>query len=659
MIQTNFQQALKYMASNELASAEAILQQLDSEQANQEDVLGVLGHCLMKQKRVDEAVVVFKRMLAHHPSATGWGQLASALLSQDKIPEATNAYQKAVKLDPNYSEAWHLLGNLLMRGGQKNEALRCFSQAQQCDPFKPQFIQVQHYMQQGEFADAEQVCRNVLKAHPNHAQALFTLAKLASQVSAFEEAIDIIRFALRYSPFHISLWNELAKNLTELGFYEKAIEANQRLIQLEPSNVSHWLALAGNLTHLGQNKKSLQAYHKAQLLAPQMANIHLQIGHMHKVLGHRQECETAYRQCIKMDKINGAAYWALADLKSYAFSQTDINQMRALVTDSNTPKQQASQAAFALAKALEDQQDYQHAFEYYELGNTLRPDINFDVDMYHQKCQQIAQVFTPELLNKQAHPKHDGPTPIFIVGLPRSGSTLIEQILSSHSAIEGTMELFNLPRLVRNLNIAGGRQNLPYPEAMKIFSPQQLHNFGQMYLQQTKVYRTGKPFFIDKAPPNFHNIGLIQMLLPDAIIIDARRHPLSSGFSNFKQHYANGHDFSYNLEHIGHYFNSYLELMDHWDHVLPGKVLCVQYEDMVCDTEKQIRRLLTHCGLPFESQCLDFHLNKRAVRTSSSEQVRQPINSKGMKQWKSFEEYLTPLKQALDEPTIMRFKQWQ
>lgn len=657
-MQTQFQQALNFMASNEPHKAEAILRQLDEQQGNQEGVLSVLGYSLIKQNRFAEAENVFMRMLEHYPSATGWGQLASALLSQQKISAATAAYQKAVEMDPQYSEAWHLLGNLLMHQGQTAEAVSCFSHAQHSDPYKPQFIKVQRHMQQGEFADAEQICREVLKSHANHAQALFTLAKLAAQVSAFEEAIDILNLALRYSPFHVSLWNELVKNMAELGYYEKAVDACQRLIKIEPENISHWLALAANLSHLGLNEKSLQAYHEALKLAPQRADIYLQIGHMHKVLGKRQECEDAYRRCISMDKINGAAYWALADLKSYQFSQGDMEAMQAIVDDPDTAKQQRTQAGFALAKALEDKKQYRQAFNCYQQANALRPDVSFDADIYRQKCRQLAEVFNPQLLVKQATAKHQGPIPIFIVGLPRSGSTLIEQILASHSLIEGTMELFNLPRLVRNLNIAGGVRHKPYPEAMELFTPKQLHEFGQMYLQQTKIYRTGKPYFIDKAPPNFHNIGLIHMLLPDAIIIDARRHPLSSGFSNFKQHYANGHDFSYNLGHIGHYFNAYLELMDHWDTVLPGKVLRVQYENMVQSTEEQIIAMLKHCGLRFEFQCLEFHQNQRAVRTSSSEQVRQPINRKGMQQWQHFSDYLQPMKIALGEKTLARFAQW-
>jgi len=653
-----FQSALNLMSEGKLADAELLLNTLNQASPVDDDILSLLGNCLMKQGKLQDAINVFKELVSHHRTAQNFGLLASALLSNGHAEEAEHAYREAVSIDSNYSEAWHLLGNLLMQRGEAKESTTCFANAQQTDPFKPYFAEIKQLMDSKRFADAERGCRNVLQRHPNHPQALYYLSVLASQVGAFEDAIDILNFALRYSPYHPSIWDKLASFYSELGHYEQAIEACKRLIKLDDTSAFHWMKLAGNLTHIGQNEQSLKAYEKAQAFAPERANIELQKGHMHKVLGNRDACENAYKQCLAMEKINGAAYWALADLKSYHFSDDEITDMEALVAKKDVPKGQVSQAYFALGKGYEDKKDYEKAFAYYEKANQTRPDVNFTAQEFHEKNAELMQSFSSELLKGHASTEQDEVTPIFIVGLPRSGSTLIEQILSSHSAVEGTGELFNLPRLIRRINIEGGKRQASYPESLAKFSPQELRAFGQTYIEQTKVYRTNKPYFIDKAPPNFLNIGLIHLILPNAIIIDARRHPLSTGFSNFKQHYANGHDFSYSLENIGHYFNGYMSLMAHWNEVLPNKVLTVQYENMVKDTENQVRTLLAHCNLPFEQECLDFYKNKRAVRTSSSEQVRQPINKKGMEQWKHFEPYLSQLKEALGEETLNQFEQW-
>ena len=263
------------------------------------------------------------------------------------------------------------------------------------------------------------------------------------------------------------------------------------------------------------------------------------------------------------------------------------------------------------------------------------------------------------MLGKQASPKPTGPTPIFIVGMPRAGSTLIEQILASHSRIEGTMELMTLPNLERTIRIAGGRKfNENYPRSLRKFNQDELGAFGQAYLDETAIYRTSKPFFIDKLPPNFERVGLVHKILPQAIIIDARRHPLDCGFSAYKQHFAGGHEYSYQLEHIGHYFNNYLQLMDHWDSVLPGKVKLVQYEDMVRDTEDTIRKILNHIGVDFEDACLRFFENKRAVKTASSEQVRQPIYTKSVGRWRTVSDQLKPLIDSLGEKTMTRFQRY-
>lgn len=659
-MQTIIQNISTLLSQGEAIKAEKELHTILQQQPQNEDLQAMLGHSLMMQNKANEAIAVFQNLTKQMPnSANAQSELASALLSTGSYTDAEQAFKKAVTLDPSYSDAWHYLGNLLMQRGEIDEALKSFIQAERNDPFRPQFIKIQQLLKNKEFYLAEKAAREVLKQHPNHPQALHTLAKLAEQVKAYEEAVRILNLALKYSPYHANLWELLAKNSAHLGLFEQAINAANNVVKYNPDNANSYMLLATELANTGQFVQSLSALDNAITLSPNIANIHIQRGHVLKTLGKREACEQAYKKSLALDKINGTAYWALADLKSYQFSETEQKDITSLFNNNNAPQAQAAQAGFALAKHFEDNQNYDKAFYYYHKANKLRPNTVYQAEGYQQSCAIVQQYFSKKTLSNQAV-INDKPqaTPIFIVGLTRSGSTLIEQILASHSKVEGTMELYSLPRVVRKIEQLAKKRNSNYPKIMASLSSDELAALGQSYLQETKVFRTDKPYFIDKMPPNFHNVGLINMILPNAIIIDARRHPLSTGFSNFKQHFARGYDFSYDLKNIGHYYNCYLSLMDYWDDVLPDKVHRVQYESMVQETENQVHALLSHCGINFEQACLDFHKNKRAVRTASSEQVRQPINDKGMQQWLHFEHHLTPLKEALGEKTLLRFEQY-
>jgi hypothetical protein len=411
--------------------------------------------------------------------------------------------------------------------------------------------------------------------------------------------------------------------------------------------------------HCGHYEHALESYETAKRLAGDSAGEHgdtdLLRGHVLKILGRYDDGIEAYRASIRRLAGNGAGWWGLADMKTYRFSDDDIAAMREIADDATVKAEQRTQAAFALGKSFEDRERYDEAFAWYRTGNALRTGVIFDPAVQHEGIAEIKRAFDSEVVNVRASPAPTGPSPIFIVGLPRSGSTLIEQILASHSAIEGTMELATLPNLVRHITIEGGRRKQQYPASMALFTETELSSFGQAYVDDTAMYRTGKPLFIDKLPTNFDKIGLIHKILPQAIVIDARRHPLDCGFSCYKQHFAGGHPFSYDLVHIGHYYNSYLDLMDHWDRVLPGKVLCMHYERVVQETESAVRELLEHCCVAYEDACLRFFENRRPVRTASSEQVRQPIYSKGVSHWKRFERHLEPLIESLGEATLQRF----
>jgi len=653
------QQATALLSSGNPNKAENLLRTSLIKQPKNEEFLTLLAHSLLRQKKSSEGIKLFEELILIFPNSVNASlELASAYLSIKNYKKAEDTFKRIIKIEPSCSEAWQYLGNLLMQRNENKEATYCFVQAERNDPFKHHFTKVQNALKENDFYQAEAICREVLSQESRHPQALHTLAKLAEQANAYEESLKILKHGLIYAPYHVNLLTAVVKCCTFLGLLTESIATARRIVAIEPNQAKYCMLLAEELANTGQNKESLEYYNKAVVLSPEIANVYIQRGHIHKTMGERKACEADYRKSLELETTNGTAFWALADLKSHRFTDDDVQQMKIISTNKNVAAGQACQASFALAKSYEDENQFDLAFDYYNKANKLKPNIHFVASEYKAQCDAIKNGYSKELLKKIASLENNQTIPIFIVGLTRSGSTLLEQMLASHSAIEGTMELYSLPRVVRRLEMSKGGNGKIYPENLDMFSSETLTNIGQQYLNETAIYRTGKPYFIDKMPANFHNVGLIHKILPQAIIIDARRHPLSTGFSNYKQHFARGYDFSYDLNHIGHYYNHYIALMDYWDEVLPDKVLCMQYEEMVQDTENQVKRLLSHCKLPFEIQCLEFYKNKRAVRTASSEQVRQPINTKGMQQWKRFEAHLSPLKEALGEQTLKRFEKW-
>ena len=658
-MQSNYQQAAQRMSRGEFQQAEVDLRAILANRPNDGRSLSLLGHSLLAQKKTAQAAGVFQNLVSGHPrSESAWIELAAAYLALNDFDKAEQAFLGSVDVNPNQSEAWLFLGNIAMQKGNREKATTYFKNSEKNDPFKDTLKKAFKNIESKNFALAEKHCRDVLQYHANHPIALFILAQLANQVRAHEESIKILHQGLKHSPYNVRLLQSLATSYASLGRYDKAIDTLRKALVVEPDNAELWCLLASELANIGLNKDSAAAYQKAIDLAPDEPRTYLKLGHQLRISGQREECEVTYQKAIDIGGINGAIYWAKADLKAYRFDHDEVIRMKNYFKNKQIPVAQRCQAGFAIAKALEDKKEYSAAFDYYQKANALKPGNHFNPEEYSSVCENIRDAFNQNSLTVQATPQA-GPRPIFIVSLPRSGSTLIEQILGSHSQIEGTMELFQIPNLVRRINILGGKRGKKkFPEAINLFNEEDLTRLGQSYLDETAVFRSGKPFFIDKLPPNFHQVGLIHKVLPNAIIIDARRHPMSVGFSNFKQHFASGNNFSYNLKHIGDYYNDYLKLMDYWNSTLPGKILTVQYESLVQNTENQVRNLLQHCGLTFEQTCLEFYKNKRAVRTPSSEQVRQPIYQTSTHQWHYFEKFLSPLKLSLGEKTLERFSTW-
>jgi hypothetical protein len=373
-------------------------------------------------------------------------------------------------------------------------------------------------------------------------------------------------------------------------------------------------------------------------------------GHVLKTIGRREESIAAYRKAIAIAPSLGEAWWSLANLKTVAFDQADIEAMERALQSARLTEEDRFHIHFALGKALEDRGSAEPSFRHYAEGNRMRRQmIGYDPEQVSGTVRQSKALFTADFFRTRAGWGHAARDPIFILGMPRAGSTLLEQILSSHSAIEGTMELPDVPELVKRLNRAGAEPNSgSYPELLSGLDERQFASLGAEYVERTRIQRkTRKPFYIDKLPNNWLHIGFIHLMLPNARIIDIRRHPLDCCFSNFKQHYARGQAFSYSLSDVGQYYADYVRLTSHFDQVLPGRIHRIFYERLVEDPEAEVRRLLGVLELPFEEACLRFHENERAVRTASSEQVRQPINRRGIAQWQKFEPWLGELKEAL------------
>jgi tetratricopeptide (TPR) repeat protein len=656
-----YREATQLLRSGKADHAVTLIRAWLEQHPEDEIGLSIFGSALLKLGSTTDAISTFRKAVVAHPeSFAAHGDLGFALMTSGNKAEAIEALKNAVGLNRNFYQGWCYLGRLQYETGALAEAKLSFDQAGVHDPFAVECGDIQTTLDSARLAAAEKIARRILSRQRGHPVASLALARLATSVGALEQAADILSVAVENFPIDLSLRAALISSLEETGDYDRALGEARTAATLDPDDAIRWLAVGRIHGHCGQYAEALAAYDHALGRTANgddvaKGNLQLLRGHILKILGRHDESVLAYRASAASVPGNGAAWWGLADLKTYRFGDDDVEQMQLIASADSVKPAQRCQAAFALGKVLEDRGHYDQAFHSYEEANALRPDVEFNADDFVRGIDEIIAEFTPELLRHQADPAPAGATPIFVIGLPRSGSTLIEQILASHSAIEGTMELVNLPNLLRRIRIDGGRRKISYPRSMAGFAAAELSTYGQAYIDGTKMYRSDKPFFIDKMPTNFDKVGLIHMILPSAVIIDARRRPLDCGFSCFKQHFAGGHNFSYRLENVAHYYNGYLKLMDHWDRVMPGKVLCVQYEQLVEQTEVIVRALLEHCGLPFEAQCLQFFENVRPVRTASSEQVRQPIYRKGVDHWKNFEAHLRPLADALGPATLERF----
>lgn len=642
--------ATRLLESDPALAAEQAIEILKAA-PNHPVALLVIGAARRSLGNAAAAIEILEPLSSAQPNwAAAHYELGRALASAGRGERAIAELRRAVKLKPDLPDAWRALGDHLMATGDSEGADAAYAQHIKASTKDPRLLEAAVALCENRIAVAEALLRAHLKQHPTDVAAIRMLAEVAARLSRHQDAETLLIRCLELAPSFAPARHNYASVLLRQNKLEEALAQTDRLLASDAHNPGYRNLKAAILGRIGEFTQAMEIYAGVLADYPNHAKVWMSYGHALKSAGHQAECVKAYGKSIELDAGLGEAYWSLANLKTFRFSAAQLDAMRAHLKRSDLPYEDRFHFHFAIGKALEDAGAHAESFEHYAQGNSLRrKSVGYDAEENSAHVQRSKALFTRQFFAERAGVGADAPDPIFIVGLPRSGSTLLEQILASHSQVEGTMELPDIVSIVREL---GGRktkaQASKYPEILATLSGKDLRALGERYLRQTRIQRkTDAPFFIDKLPNNFAHVGLIHLTLPKARIIDARRHPLGCCFSGFKQHFARGQHFTYSLDEIGRYYRDYVELMAHFDEVLPGRVHRVIYEEMVENTEAEVRRLLGYCNLAFEAQCLRFYETERAVRTASSEQVRQPIFRDGMDYWRHYEPWLDPLKRAL------------
>jgi tetratricopeptide (TPR) repeat protein len=625
------------------------------------DLLLIATHCLRMMQRTDEALAMANRLAEHHPHYSQmYLERGLCHVARRDAPHAIADLRMAVAINPALPLAWRMLDGLgRMTGDTENAALAARHVAHLAS-IPPPVVAAKILYGDGEIDRAEMMIRDFLLRFGDHPEGMRLLAQIGFDRNVLDDAEALYAGVLAMVPDHHEARSEYVQTLIARHKFPQAREALAPLLKLAPRDPAHRTQQATITVGLGDFDAVIPIYQ--DLLseirdsdvdaAPRRADLNLWLGHAFKTIGQTDQAIAAYLAATVARPDFGDAWWSLANLKTYRFTDQAIALMRERLDDPQTRQNERMHIAFALGKAWEDRGDHAASWAAYALGNDLHRETNkYHPKVFENNTREQVRVCTPAFFATRADWGIDAADPIFVLGLPRSGSTLIEQILASHSLVEGTQELPDIQRVVHELQ---GREmdfdNPRYPAVLDTLDAATVRRFGEQYMADTRPHRAlGRPHFIDKMPNNFRHIGLIHLILPRATIIDARRNPMDCCFSNLKQLFAQGQEFTYGIENIARYYRTYLELMRHWDAVLPGRVLRVINEDLIDDPEGQIRRLLDHCRLPFEAGCLNFHQTSRSVRTPSSEQVRRPVNRDGVDQWKPYAQFLGPLQDALGD----------
>ncbi len=641
----------------EFAAALEAARALHTQYPDNRDVLYSLAVTLRCLDRNPEALAVLEELERHHPT---FGRLfeerGHCHLAQRAMDPAITAFAKAVTLNPWLRASLRALQSLYRVRGRVPEAEAAAQLIANLEKLPKEIATAHSMFADGEIRAAEQLLRHYLLTHGDHIEGMCLLARIAMTHDPADDATNheaeaLLESVLRTAPDHHAARYEYAEALFRRLKHQRAREELEKLLAIAPGDRAYRLAHANACAGLGDYQQALTAYQELLRHAPERAELHVVVGFALKTLGRTAEAIESYRTAAAFRPGHGSAYWNLANLKTYRFEDTELDQMIRHETDAATATVDRYHLCFALGKALEDRAEYERSFRYYARGNDLKKrEGRYRPQSFETHAQLQVATCAREFFAARQGWGYPEAAPVFIVGLPRAGSTLIEQILASHSQVEGTMELPNILHLIRDLVYRSRPGDNPrYPGVLAQLTREECARLGEQYIRDTLVYRHGKPFFIDKWPSNFWDLGFIHLILPNARIIDARREAIACCFSNFKQLFSadSGPQFVYSFEDLAHHYRLYLHLMRHWDAVLPGRVLHVQHEELVTDFPANVRRILEFCNLQPQPACFEFYKTERAVVSSSSEQVRQPINRAGLDQWRHFDRWLGPLKEAL------------
>jgi len=609
--------------------------------------LWVLARCQIIANEPDEAIGTLEALLeqdSDHVLATT--TLAKLLLDRGNVHEAVRLLSALTDARPEIAEIWKLLGEYLLLHGRTEASSEAQKQYEMIKAFNARLQVARQAFANADFKMADEICRQLLHLVPNEIRVLRLLCRIGSRFRYYEFSTSTLATCVEARPNDVVVRLEYADALLRSRRYREALAQCDTVIETAPEMIDAYDLKAETLYHLGRYDEAIQIYRELVGVGERRAVCLVHLGKVLKTIGETEEAIACYRQAKELEPRLGQAYWELANLKTFQFSVEEVSAMQRLARGDECTGLNKVLVRFALGKALEDAEEFEASFQSYQEAN--RAYLATRPFQYSSNAHRFISFFGPEYFSVRKEFGAASDEAIFVVGMPRSGSTLVEQILSSHSLVDATQELDEIVSIARTIgNPTAGEPN-QYPQCMAGMSVADSRVFAQRYLDFARQYRGDAPHFVDKAPHNFQHVGLIKTLLPNAKIIDVRRNPMATGWSLYRQFFAESYEFSYDLETIGKYYNDYLELMNHWHRVLPGQILTVYYEDLIGDLRSTTEAILSYCGLDFEEACLSFHLNDRAVATPSSEQVRQPLYGNAVEHWRNYEPFLGALGQAIE-----------
>ncbi len=648
-------EATQAVKENRFQDALKVLEISLTEHPDHIDSLYLAGVCSRYLKKYDESKKYIESLLSYAPDmGRAYQELAHINRDMGNEEKAISNYRQACELNPALLSSWVSLFEYFQKNNNKPASDHAIEQINKLKSLPNILLYIDQIMNEGRLGVAELKCREFLKKNPTHTYAMSQLSEIANRLGHFDDAEILLEKAVQFKPDDGELRMKYALILRKKQKFAKTMEQVNILCEKYPDNLAYQAQKASEIMQNGDHEDAIGLFDKILEKNPHNFSTYTSKGHAEKTLGRSEDAIKSYQSAYKIRPDHGEAFFSLANLKTYSFSDPELTNMKEQIQRVDLSLRDKAYFHFALAQGYEANKQYDDAFFHLKNGNQIKRDQSkYSIERMDDELQAQIDVCNEEFFENIGQGGNTTKDPIFILGLPRAGSTLIEQILASHSMIDGTLELPNILSLAQSLrggDIYGKLGN--YPKSMQNLTLDQRDDMGKKFIEDTQMHRDKAPMFTDKMPNNFRHIGLIHLIMPNAKIIDARRYPLDCCFSMFKQLFAQGQEFTYGLEEAASYYNSYVKLMDHWDQVIPNKVLRVNNEDVINDLEGQVKRILNYIEVPFEEGCISFHETDRSVRTASSEQVRQPINKKGMGRWKPYAKHLKPLVDTLDKSLL-------